>query len=341
MSGPQRHDPIPGEQDREAATDPMQILGCPRARGQQLLAAARESGDRRAEAAALTDLAVMAMNDGDHRRALDQLKEALDITRALGDRVAEADVVANFGLLSLRGSDPRLSRHLFEQELGFAREYGDRFAEKTALEHLGMAHARLGDPTRALDFFEQALALARAAGDRQHEVTLLWQQGIQHAERGERDQAVAKARLAVDLCRNLDSNQADLLADHLQRYCHDDPAALAGPVREAPPAIPPGGFLGGSIIVSSAPAAGSPVQATGGNGRGPGLLRMGLSAARSMTRFVRSGFKTAEGEVLEQRVRACAACEHHTGLRCKVCGCFTNVKTRLAHEVCPAGKWPG
>jgi hypothetical protein len=67
---------------------------------------------------------------------------------------------------------------------------------------------------------------------------------------------------------------------------------------------------------------------------------MGLSAARSVTRFLRSGLKTADGAVLEQRLQACAACEHHTGLRCKVCGCFTNVKTRLAHEVCPAGRWP-
>jgi hypothetical protein len=67
---------------------------------------------------------------------------------------------------------------------------------------------------------------------------------------------------------------------------------------------------------------------------------MGLSAARSVTRFIKSGLKLADAETLEARLRACSGCEHHTGLRCKVCGCFTNVKTRLAPEACPAGKWP-
>ncbi len=27
-------------------------------------------------------------------------------------------------------------------------------------------------------------------------------------------------------------------------------------------------------------------------------------------------------------------------LRCRLCGCFTNVKARLDHEECPIGKWP-
>ena len=37
-------------------------------------------------------------------------------------------------------------------------------------------------------------------------------------------------------------------------------------------------------------------------------------------------------------IRTCAGCEHHTGVRCKLCGCFTNAKAWLPHEACPLGK---
>jgi hypothetical protein len=66
---------------------------------------------------------------------------------------------------------------------------------------------------------------------------------------------------------------------------------------------------------------------------------MALSAEKSMARFTGSGGKTVAGTVLQKRLRTCVACEHHTGLRCRLCGCFTNVKARLAHEECPIKKW--
>jgi len=67
---------------------------------------------------------------------------------------------------------------------------------------------------------------------------------------------------------------------------------------------------------------------------------MGLSAAKAMVGFVGSGFKTASAETQQQRLQVCASCEHHTGLRCRLCSCFTAVKARLPFEHCPIGKWP-
>jgi tetratricopeptide (TPR) repeat protein len=315
--------------------DVTELLECPRARGAQLLASARESGDRRAEAAALTDLAVMSMNEGDSRRALDRLKEALQITRDVGDRKGETDVTGNFGLLSLTIGNPGLASQLFERELEAARACGDRFAEKSALEHLGLARGRLGDRSRSLDFFEQALSLARAAGDRQHEFVLTWHQAVQHAELGQRDRAVAKANSAIDLARELDAQQAEILAAHLRRYLDQGSGTLAaGPGAHGPASA----VVAESIVVSAGVDAGPSASERGEPG--PGLLRSGLSAARSVTRFLASGMKLTDAAALQTRLRACADCEHHTGLRCKVCGCFTNVKTRMAVEKCPAGKWP-
>jgi hypothetical protein len=75
-------------------------------------------------------------------------------------------------------------------------------------------------------------------------------------------------------------------------------------------------------------------------GSGPGLLRMAFSAMKSMAHFAGSGFKPASADTVQKRLQTCAPCEHHTGLRCKVCGCFTSIKARLPHERCPIGKWP-
>ncbi len=74
---------------------------------------------------------------------------------------------------------------------------------------------------------------------------------------------------------------------------------------------------------------------------GPGLLRMAVSATKAMMRFIGSGLRATPADIQQQRMATCQACEHHTGLRCRICGCFTNVKTRMAHEQCPIGKWPG
>jgi len=59
-----------------------------------------------------------------------------------------------------------------------------------------------------------------------------------------------------------------------------------------------------------------------------------------VAKFVSSGFKTASAATLEKRLGTCATCEHHTGIRCRLCGCFTGVKARMPHEHCPIGKWP-
>lgn len=52
------------------------------------------------------------------------------------------------------------------------------------------------------------------------------------------------------------------------------------------------------------------------------------------------GFLTFDGEVLQERWDACNDCEFLTEkLRCKKCGCFMRLKTRVAKMKCPIGKW--
>jgi tetratricopeptide (TPR) repeat protein len=230
------------------------------------------------------------------------------------------------------GQAPR-ALELLEQELAFARAANDRFAEKAALDHLGLAHSGLRDPARAMTFFYPALALARELGDRKHEAEILWYLAIQLAELGQREQAIAQAQAAVDFLTATGKPQAAWFAHHLLQYRSSANGAGLG---EAPPtAASPQAMFGGSITTNFWTTPAAPQHTTSN----PGLLRMAFSAAKSMAKFLGSGFKTASPAIQQQRLQTCAACEHHTGVRCRLCGCFTNLKARMAHEECPIGKW--
>jgi hypothetical protein len=240
---------------------------------------------------------------------------------------------------------PVRAREIFEHGLAYARSTGDRLAEKLALERLGLATAGLGDPARALAFFEQALTLTRQVGDRQQEANLLWLQGIQHAELGQRAPAIAKAQDAVALFGKLGKPQASWYGAYLQKYRMGLFETWPDPTTSgvtAGPSAGPEAYLGGSLVASvvAGQSSGAHSPAPGKSTTGPGLLRMALSATKAMAQFAGSGFKTTPPDLRNQRLQTCAACEHHTGLRCKICGCFTGAKSRILQESCPIGKWP-
>jgi tetratricopeptide (TPR) repeat protein len=315
------------------------IASTPREIAEQMLAAARESHDVAKEAAALTDLGASLLNEGDPQASISQLQLALVLAQNLGDKARESDIIGNLGLAFLAARQVPRARELFEQELVAARTRGDRFAEKVALERLGIASWGLRDFKRALAVFDQALLLTRRLGDRHQEATLLWHQGIQYAELGQRDLAIAKADEAVTLFKLLGKPQATWYGAYLQKYrmglTEDAPPPSAGPDRS------PAAMLGGSVVAGvmagqSTDAAATAPRATSG----PGLLRMALSAGKAIAGYVGTGFKTLSPEAQRKRLQVCASCEHHTGVRCRVCGCFTQVKSRLLQEDCPIGKWP-
>jgi tetratricopeptide (TPR) repeat protein len=305
------------------------------AQAEAMLVAARQSGDQRRVAAALTDLGLIMLEGANANRAVELLDEAATIVSQTSDRLRESDVLGNLGLATLAIGQSERGLALFERELAAARGARNQYAEKVALEHLGHAWTNLSDPARSLAAHSEALNLARAVGDRQHEAKLIWYIAIQYADMGLRDQAIASARESVEAFASLKRPEAAWYEDHLRQYVGGGPGAqLAGarskPVEAAAP------LFGGSIDVG---AQAEPVPGVSPS-TSPGLLRMAVSATKSMAKFLASAMKTVPDSTYQQRIQTCAACEHHTGLRCRICGCFTGAKARMAHENCPIGKWP-
>jgi tetratricopeptide (TPR) repeat protein len=310
---------VGGATPQPVATEtPLPLPGNPMQQGEALLVAARQAGDRGREVSALTDLGAACLTVGDGRRAAAYLQEALALARQIGDRAREMDVLANMGVGLLATSQARQAVEVLEATLALARGAGDVFAEKTALGHLGTARGLLCDHLRARADLEEALKLAREVGDRAHEAELLWDLAIVAADLDNREQAQALARSSIDLFTALKSPLVSTLAEHLERFRSG--AAL--------PAVP----KGSAVTAGAAPApAGAP--------SGPGLLRMAMSAGKSLLQFAGSGMKTAAPQTQNARLQTCAGCPHHTGVRCRLCGCFTAIKTKMPHESCPIGKW--
>jgi tetratricopeptide (TPR) repeat protein len=310
---------VSGVQPPRAAGGPLPPQACPKEQAEWLLAAARQAGDRRREALALNDLGVACTNGREAGRAVTLLQQALGLAREVGDPPLETDARGNLGMALLYARQPGRGLELLEQALAQARASGDRYAAKTALDHLGTAFSALRRPSEALTAFAEALALARTLGDRRHEAEMLWQLAVQHAELGRQDMALAQGQLAVAVLEKMGHAHAGWFADSLRKYRDSGSEARLAP--------PSGRDVVGAWV---------PPEPAGG----PGLLRMAFSAAKSMAQFLMAGLKTVAAELHQRRLRQCATCAHHTGMRCRVCGCFTSVKAWLAHEQCPLGKWP-
>ena len=65
-----------------------------------------------------------------------------------------------------------------------------------------------------------------------------------------------------------------------------------------------------------------------------------LSATTTLATLIAGGMALVPQKKYQDRLAACMECPHHTGVRCRLCGCFTSVKARLAREECPLAKWP-
>lgn len=324
--------PKPAAVKPEAEPAPSAVS--PRQLGERALAVARSKGDLREIVTALADLGLACLQENDPQRAVTLLDEAMAGARQLGDEVREADVMNSLGFATLSLGQPKRARDLLALTLAYVHSVGDRQAEKLVLNRMGLAHIGLGEHAVALECFERALALATDLGDRPLEAELLWNIGVQHAELGRRDQAVAYAEAAIRLLKQLGKPHAEWHTHLLARYKTAETAAfLAKPGDRGPS----GGFspFATSIDTTRFSSPGTAASATG-----PGLLRMALSAKDAMMKFIGSGFKTTTPEEYRARLAVCSTCEHHTGIRCRICGCFTAAKAKLVHEQCPAGRWP-
>ncbi|MGD0062689.1 MAG: BTAD domain-containing putative transcriptional regulator, partial [Streptosporangiaceae bacterium] len=124
------------------------------------LAAARQLGDRAAEATTLVSLGEVEWRLGRCPQGADLYDQALTLFREIGDRAGEAQVHGNLALIAWRqGRFGQASSH-YERSLTAFRQIGDRTGEARALDNLGAICWRQGRYQQAAGYHQRALAVS-------------------------------------------------------------------------------------------------------------------------------------------------------------------------------------
>jgi tetratricopeptide (TPR) repeat protein/transcriptional regulator with XRE-family HTH domain len=198
---------------------------------QTALIAARESGDRHAQAGVLDELGLLQQLTGDYSAATDGLTEAIELFRDLGDLPGQAYARNHLGLVQGNTADYSAAAASHREALALARQAGDRLAEAVSLTDLGMVQQLTGDYLAATASFQQALPLLSSAGSTFDQADTLSNLGWVRRLTGDYPAAAADQRRALDLFRNLGDRLGQARAlDELglvQQLTGDYPAAAA------------------------------------------------------------------------------------------------------------------
>ncbi|QXE87034.1 CHAT domain-containing protein [Geomonas nitrogeniifigens] len=104
---------------------------------------------------------------GDNRRALVELKQALELAGKLEVRRDEsATTLNNIGLVRRESGDYQGALESLGQALSIDRALGSRWAIAYDLRNLGQTRLKMGDPAGALKLLAEAAGLAEAIGDK-------------------------------------------------------------------------------------------------------------------------------------------------------------------------------
>jgi DNA-binding SARP family transcriptional activator/tetratricopeptide (TPR) repeat protein len=165
--------------------------------------AARQAGDRAAEASALNGLGLVDSRQGRHQRAAGHFETALALCRRTGDRTGEIRALVNLGLVDSRQGRHQQAAGHFETALALCRRTGDRTGEIRALVNLGLADLRTGRHQQAADHLQEALALCREAGDLTPRGYALTTLGLLRTGEGRYQQAADYHHQALTLFRQV------------------------------------------------------------------------------------------------------------------------------------------
>jgi DNA-binding SARP family transcriptional activator len=194
------------------------------------LSAARRTGDRVAEATALSHMGDIDWQMGHLQQADDRYRQALALFGEAGDRTGQALVLGGIGLTETQlGRYEQAARHQ-QASAAICRDLGDRFGEARALGNLGFARQLQGRYQEAAGYHQQCLGLCRQTGDREGEAWALARLGAIDLRLGRYSQAARSLGQALEALQELGNTvgEAEILVKlgdvHLGLRCWEQAA---------------------------------------------------------------------------------------------------------------------
>ncbi|MDQ2875148.1 MAG: tetratricopeptide repeat protein [Actinomycetota bacterium] len=181
----------------------------------QALEAARQAGDRMAQAHMLRNLSAVDYRQGRYDQAGQQLQEALAIYFDLGDRSSQGRTLVNLGLVLWRQGSYRAAIDHYRQAVTIVQDLGDKLLQASVLDNMGVVFCRLGRYLEAASYHRQALALFRDLGDRRGAVGAVDNLGAALRGQGLAQEAADCHEMALAAFRELSCRDGE--ADALNR----------------------------------------------------------------------------------------------------------------------------
>ena len=174
----------------------------------------RELGDRRGEAAARHQLALIDLQQGAFEPARAEFACVLDLRRELGDRAGEAAARHALASIDLEQGAFEPARAEFARVLDLWRELGDRAGEAATRHALALIDLQQGafEPARAE--FARVLDLWRELGDRRGEAATRHALASIDLQQGAYEPARAELARVIDLRRELGDRRGEAAARH-------------------------------------------------------------------------------------------------------------------------------
>ncbi|PYQ14052.1 MAG: hypothetical protein DMF80_13435 [Acidobacteria bacterium] len=163
------------------------------------------AGDRLGQALVMLNRGSMVI---DAPTAQVQARGAADLFRALGDRDGEAAALDQLALNRLVEGDVESARALNEANAEYARAVDNRRLLAQSLNGLGLASNHVGQAERAVDFFTQALAAAMAAGSPVLQEATWNCLAIAYTRLGDGEKALESSQRALSLARAMGNSLA-------------------------------------------------------------------------------------------------------------------------------------
>ncbi len=171
--------------------------------------AARQTGDRAAEAHAMANLGIVHLRQGRYEQAAEHYRGALPLFRETGDRGGEARTLTHLGLVHWRQGRYELAAERHRQALTRYRETGNRVGEANALSNLGLVRWRQGHYEEAAEGHRQALIVYLETGRRNGEANALANLGVVYLRQGRYEEAADDLRQALTLFRETGNRIAE------------------------------------------------------------------------------------------------------------------------------------
>jgi predicted ATPase/class 3 adenylate cyclase/Tfp pilus assembly protein PilF len=188
---------------RGRASRALGKIGDARSSFEIALGAARETGDRRRQAEALSKLGYLNANSGRMDEAILHFRAGLELARTIGDKMLECELMNGMGTLHDYRGQFKAALADYERALALARQLENRRWEGGVLGNLGNIYSSLGNIAESLAAYEAGLVLARELGHRQWEGNILCNLGLLAHLKGDSAEARRSLSESLQLAREI------------------------------------------------------------------------------------------------------------------------------------------